>query len=59
MGVLMKEEKGYAIALDQLRCERGNVMDCIKGFRHQRDELNQEIQAKTAGIATQSSKGTF
>ena len=50
---------GHATALDQLRSERGNVMDCIKGLRDQRDELNQEVQAKTAGPAIQSLRETF
>ena len=34
-------------------------MDCIKGLRDQRDVLNQEMQAKTAGPALQSLKETF
>ena len=59
IGVLLVENKGDATALDQHMSERGNVMDYIKGLRDQRDELNQDIQAKTAGPALQSLKESF
>ena len=42
------EEEGYAAALDQLMSERRNVTGHTKGLFDQRDELNQENQAKIA-----------
>ena len=36
------------VAIDQLMFERRNVVVGIQRFCHQRDELNQEIQAKIA-----------
>ena len=59
MGVLMEKKNGHAAVFDQLMCESRNVMDFIKGLRDQRDELNQEIQAKTAVPALQSVTGTL
>ena len=38
--------------------DRENVMDYIQGLGDQRDEFNQEIPAKTAGIVLQRSKET-
>ena len=51
VGVLMEEQKGYASA--------SRFMDYIKGLRDRRDDLNQEIRAKTAGPVLQSLKETF
>ena len=51
--VLMVQKQGYTAALDQLTSEllseHQNVLDCVKGLRDQRDELNQEIRARQQG----------
>ena len=59
MGVVMEEKKDFAAAFHHLTSERRNVTGYIKGLVDQPDELNQEIQAKTAGPVLQSLKETF
>ena len=49
--VLQQEEKvkkGYLAAYGQFISERQNVVNVLKGHCDQRDELNQEIQARIA-----------
>ena len=55
----MGERKGYFDAFGQLMSERRNVTGYIEGLRDQRDELNQEIRAKTAGPVLQSMQEAF
>lgn len=48
MGLLKEKKKGYSAAFGQLISECQNVTGDMKGLFDQRDELNQEIQAKIA-----------
>ena len=52
-------EEGSTAAFDHLMSERRNVTGYIKGLVDQRDELKQEIRAKTAGPVLQSLKEIF
>ena len=62
IGVLMKEKQGYSDAVDGLISvlpfEHENVLGCVKELQEQRNQLNQEIRAKTAGPVLQSLKET-
>ena len=48
IGLLREEKKGYSAVFDHLMSERRNVVGCIQGPFDQRDEVNQESQAKIA-----------
>ena len=52
-------KRSYAAAFDQLMSQLLNFMCKIDGLRDQRDELIQELQAKTAVPVFQSLKETF
>ena len=63
MGVQEEEKQGYSDAVDQLiselLSEHQNVLDYATGLQEQRDKLNQEIRAETAGPVLQSVTETF
>ena len=46
--LLQDQKKGYSADFGKLISERDNVMDVLKGYLDQRDELNPKIQAMTA-----------
>ena len=48
MVLLQDEKKGYSAAFGQLISESQNVVDVLKGYHDQRDELKPEIHATNA-----------